>query len=281
MTPRVVHRGDAGFREPLIWATPRIERLWALGPDPNDARIVAIVGTRRPTAYGLEIARTLARDLAGAGVTIASGLAIGIDAAAHAGALSVAGRTIAVLAGGVDVPMPPQNRRLYREILARGGSVISEQPPGAPSYKARYLERNRIIAALSDAVIVVQAGLRSGATSTANWATDFNTELFGVPGDVRADASAGVHEMLKTHGHLCTGAQDVLSVLDWEPAPSVADAAGAPEPAAILDAMRGGAATVDDLVARTGITVPAALRALGSLEIAGRIERSGARYTLR
>lgn len=274
--PRFIAAASDRFPAALRHVQAPVRGLWVLGPDPDDDRLVAIVGTRRPTPYGVEVARSIARDLAVGGVTVVSGLAVGIDTAAHVGALSGDGRTIAVLAGGVDVPMPPQNGRLYREILERGGSVISEQPPGERAYKGRYLERNRIIAALCSAVVVVQAGARSGATSTANRALDFGTELFAVPGDIRADASVGVHDLLKRHAHVCTAATDVFEVLGWEPrqgGPSVTS----PD-AVILEAVRAGAATLDALVERTGHPVPALLRALGALELRGHLVCAGARY---
>lgn len=277
--PRFIAADTPGFPLGLQHVNPPINGVWTLGPDPFDARLVAVVGTRRPTAYGVEAATKIARDLAIAGVTVVSGLALGIDTAAHVGALSAAGRTIAVLAGGVDRPMPPQNRWLYDKILDSGGSVISEQPPGEGSYKVRYLERNRIIAAMSAAVVVVQAGVRSGATNTANWAVDHGIDVFGVPGDLRADASVGVHNMLKSHGHLCTGAADVLRVLDWKPGTPTTAAVG--EHAGILDAVRGGASTLDALAARTGKPIPDLLRALTSLELDGHLTCNGARYTVR
>lgn len=280
-TPRYISDSDVAFPELLRHIRPGVDGLWALGPVPGDARSVAVVGTRRPTPYGLDIARTLARDLALAGVTVVSGLATGIDAAAHMGALAAGGRTVAVLAGGVDVPMPPRNRPLCSEILASGGSVVSEQPPGAPSLRNRYLERNRIIAGLSSAVVVVQAGYRSGARNTANWALDFGRDLFAVPGDVRADVSQGVHDLLRRHAFVCTGVRDVLEVLGWTLADG-GDGAGAdpvdPAVAAVLAVLATKPALIDDVASRAGLDLTVALRALGELEFEGLIVRSGARY---
>lgn len=277
--PRYIKSDSDRFPEPLRHVNPPVEGLWVLGPDPMDERLVAVVGTRRPTPYGIEIATNISRDLAMAGVTVVSGLAIGIDRAAHVGTLSNGGRTIAVVAGGVDVPMPPQNRRLYTEILRSGGSVVSERSPGDPSYKVRYLERNRIIAAMSAAVVVVQAGARSGATSTANRALDFGVELFAVPGDLRAEASIGVHELLRNHAHVCTSASDVMRVLGWEVAPK--DEADGGEQQPVLAAIRGGASTIDSLVKVTGQPASVILRAVASLELSGHLICEGSRYIAR
>lgn len=279
MTPRYIPARAAVFPDLLRHVRPPVEGLWVLGPDPRDARAVAVVGTRRPTPYGLEIARTLGRDLALAGVAVVSGLATGIDAAAHAGALAAGGRTIAIVAGGVDVPMPPRNRPLYEQILAAGGTVLSEQPPGTPSLRPRYLERNRIIAGASAGVVVVQAGYRSGARNTANWALDFGRDLFAVPGDVRADVSQGVHDLLRRHAFVCTGVRDVLEVLGWRVGDGDADEVPDAR-AVVLAAVRRNPALLEEIGARARLDLVTTVRALGSLEFDGLIVRSGARYAL-
>lgn len=289
-SPRFIPAAADVFPEPLRHVRPEVDGLWALGPDPTDERAVAVVGTRRATPYGLEIARALGRDLALADVAVVSGLATGIDAAAHVGALAAGGRTIAVVAGGVDVPMPPRNRSLYREILASGGTVLSEQPPGAPSLRPRYLERNRIIAGLAAGVVVVQAGYRSGARNTANWALDFGRDLFAVPGDVRADVSQGVHDLLRHHAFVCTGVRDVLDVLGWTTRGRDADEAETPaepqsqgtprDPAAVvLAALDAKPVLLEEVAARAHLDMVTTLRALGALEFDGLVNHSGARYT--
>jgi DNA processing protein len=159
-------------------------------------RAVAIVGTRAPTDYGLSVATELSTGLADHGWTVVSGLALGIDAAAHRGALAAGGQTVAVLACGVDVPYPGANRGLYDRIRD-GGVVVSEQPPGSAPHRGRFLVRNRLIAALSAGTVVVEAAPRSGARSTARHAAELFRHVMAVPGPVSSILSAGCHQLLR------------------------------------------------------------------------------------
>ena len=173
--------------------------LWLRGARRLEAvaeSAVAIVGSRAATAYGEHAARDLAYGCVAAGLTVVSGGAYGIDAAAHQGALARGGPTVAVLAGGVDRPYPSGNAALLREISANG-VLVSEAAPGARPSKARFLVRNRLIAALSRGAVVVEAALRSGSLSTARWARDLGRSVMGVPGPVTSMTSAGVHELLR------------------------------------------------------------------------------------
>ena len=173
--------------------------LWVKGEmqlDEAVARSAALVGTRTPTDYGIRVAGDLAAGLADRGWTVVSGLAFGIDAAAHRGTLSAEGRTVAVLACGIDVPYPTGHRRLYDEI-AESGLVVSEHPPGAAPQRHRFLVRNRIIAALSLGTVVVEAGARSGARSTANHAAALLRHVMAVPGPVTSQVSVGAHRVLR------------------------------------------------------------------------------------
>ncbi len=180
-----------------------------------DSRIptVAIVGTRKPTAYGKEVAFTLARDLAGRGIAIISGLALGIDAIAHRGALDVGGRTLAILANGVEKFYPATNAQLAEKIIKSGGAIISEHrhTPNIKPYQ--FLERNRIISGLSDAVIVIEAATRSGTLSTVSHALEQGREVFVVPGNITSPLSAGCNALLKQGAHPITSASDVLEVV--------------------------------------------------------------------
>jgi DNA processing protein len=159
-------------------------------------RAVAIVGTRAPTDYGVSIATELSTGLAERGWTVVSGLALGIDAAAHRGALAAGGATVAVLACGVDVAYPGANRRLYERIRSEG-VVVSEQPPGSAPHRGRFLVRNRLIAALSAGTVVVEAAPRSGARSTARHAAEIFRQVMVVPGPVTSILSAGCHQLLR------------------------------------------------------------------------------------
>lgn len=157
---------------------------------------VAIVGTRKPTKYGEETAYNTAYELAKQGVVIISGLAIGVDAAAHRGALDARGKTIAVLAGGTDDITPRQNNSLGERILANGGAIISEYKDGTPVYASQLLARNRIVSGLSDAVIIVEAAAKSGTLATARHAMRQNRSVFVVPGRLTDKMSAGCHFLL-------------------------------------------------------------------------------------
>jgi DNA processing protein len=190
-------------------------QLAALSPAPtlhvrgalvtDDALAVAIVGSRRATAYGVEVAERLASELAARGVTIVSGLARGIDTAAHRGAIAAGGRTIAVLGSGVDVIYPPENARLADDVESHG-ALVSQFPPGAAPAAWHFPERNRTIAGLALGVVVVEAAERSGALITAGLAADLGREVFAVPGKITSDASRGAHRLLQDGAKL---------VLDW------------------------------------------------------------------
>lgn len=188
-------RGDAGLRSACI-------------------RSVSIVGARASTGYGDRVAMTIASDLAAAAWTVISGGAFGIDAAAHRGALAVDGTTIVVLAGGVDIPYPAAHGRLFNEVIQAGGLVVSECPPGVPPRQHRFLERNRLIAALTRGTLVVEAGARSGARATAARAADIGRVVMAVPGPITAIASTGTNEMIREGAaRLVTCWEDVVEDL--------------------------------------------------------------------
>jgi len=210
----------------LAPADPRYPRLLAsLSPAPmlyvqgsveaDDALSVAIVGSRHATAYGLDVAGRLASDLAARGVTIVSGLARGIDTAAHRGALDAGGRTIAVLGSGIDVIYPPENRDLALEV-ARSGAVVSQFPPGTAPHPFHFPVRNQTIAALALGVIVVEAAERSGALITARHAADLGREVCAVPGRITSETSRGCHRLIQDGAKLVEDWTDVVSELPQE-----------------------------------------------------------------
>jgi DNA processing protein len=174
---------------------------------------VAIVGTRRASPEGLEVARTLGRGLAAAGVTVVSGMALGIDSAAHSGALEVGGPTVAVLAGGADVPYPRSKARLYGAITAAGGAIVSEMPPQFRAFKWSFPARNRIIAALAPATIVVEAAERSGSLITAELALELGRDVGAVPGPVVSWRSRGTNALLRDGATLIRDARDALDLV--------------------------------------------------------------------
>ncbi|NHC22197.1 DNA-protecting protein DprA [Nocardioides sp. IC4_145] len=172
---------------------------------------VAVVGSRAATIYGADQATELSRDLATMGHTVISGLAYGVDQAAHRGALIAGGPTIAVLAGGVDRPYPAAHAQLL-EAIAERGLVVSEAPAGAGPTRTRFLARNRVVAGLSEGTVVVEAALRSGALNTAHWTTNLHRPVMGVPGPVSSAASTGVNQLVRLgQASMVTNAQDVIT----------------------------------------------------------------------
>lgn len=182
-------------------------------PPPEGPR-VAIVGSRRPSPYGEAVAEQLALELARAGVVIVSGLALGIDAAAHRGALNAGGVTVAVMGTGVDIVYPPAHAMLAEAILASGGALVSQFPDGAAPRRHHFPARNHTIAALSDVVVVVEAAEGSGALITAEAALDLHKEVMAVPGSVFSPLSVGTHALLRDGAGLVQNARDVLAALE-------------------------------------------------------------------
>jgi DNA processing protein len=230
---------------------------------------VTIVGARRATAYGREVARELGRELAAAGMIVVSGLAFGIDGCAHRGALD-AGRTIAVLGCGPDVAYPSSHRTLWRRI-GETDLVVSELPPGATPWRWTFPARNRIMAALSGMTVVVEAATRSGSLITTDLAADLGRDLGAVPGPVTSRASGGPNGLLASGAHLIRDAQDVLDAMlgpgRRPPARSGPDLD--PRLQAVLAAVEVGESTCDAVATATGISGPAAAAALSRLELLG------------
>jgi DNA processing protein len=230
---------------------------------------VTIVGARRATSYGREVARELGRELASAGLVVVSGMAFGIDACAHRGAVD-AGRTIAVLGCGADVPYPATNRSLWRRICERG-AVISELPPGASPWRWTFPARNRIMAALAGMTVVVEAASRSGSLITTDLAADLGRDLGAVPGPVTSRASAGPNALLASGAHVVRDAQDVLDAMLGPGQRPLERRAAELEPdlAAALAAVEAGESTCDSVATATGLGAAVAAAALARLELLG------------
>jgi DNA processing protein len=241
---------------------------------------VAVVGTRTPSDYGRRATEHLVGDLARAGFAVVSGMARGIDAAAHAAALAAGGATIGVLGCGIDRAYPRENRALF-ERVAREGLLLSDYLPGEPPLAGNFPRRNRLVAALSEGVLVVEMGERSGALHTVRYALDLGKEVFAVPGPIGSPVSVGTNQLLKEGARVVTGSRDVLEELRGVGAvplagplapPSPADS-GASRPAAELEALLGADAVhVDHLVERSGRTAADVLALLLELELAGAVE---------
>lgn len=242
---------------------------------------VAIVGTRRATAYGLDVARDLGRDLADAGVTVVSGLALGIDGAAHEGAL-VAGAAgappVGVVGSGLDVVYPRRHRQLWRRV-ADAGVVLSEAPPGALPEPWRFPQRNRILAGLADVVVVVESHASGGSLSTVRAAIDRGITVMAVPGSVRSPSSTGTNRLLADGVAPVTDVGDVLVALALEgvaAAPSlVTPAAAEVDDDPVLAAVDWTPTATEEILRRTGLSVPEAATQLTRLEVRGLVRRRG------
>ena len=260
----------------LLHVAGGLERFLSLA----DQDPVALVGARNASAYGLEVARALGRGLAAAGVPVLSGMARGIDSAAHAGALSAGGATIAVLPGPANRPYPARKRALHGQIVSTGAAV-SELPPGSGVWKWAFPARNRIIAGLAELTVVVEAGQRSGALLTARYAREAGRPVGAVPGRVTSPQSAGSNALLAAGACLIRGPQDVLDRLfgaGLRDAVVEQRAALSSELRALLAAIGEGHDSAAAL-SRAGVPVERGLAALASLELGGYVRRgAGGRF---
>jgi DNA processing protein len=264
-----------------LYSTAEPGRLARLLEEPA----VAVVGTRMPSPYGLEVAAEIGRGLSAAGLTVVSGLALGIDAAAHAGAVEAGGRGIAVLATGADSPYPRRNAWLYRR-LAERGAVVSEMPPGSRTFRWAFPARNRIMAGLSELTVVVEAAVASGSLITAEFAQSLGRDVAAVPGRVTARNARGSNRLLSEGAALVTGAGDVLELVLGVGHDRAVTADPDLDPVAerILLAVESGVAPAS-LGSATGLDRRQVRAALGRLELAGLVvrdplgsyERAGAR----
>ena len=234
-----------------------------------------LIGSRHPSEYGRTVAYRLGRGLGAAGVPVVSGLALGIDAIAHRGCLDGGGCTVAVLASGVDVAYPRTNRRLY-ERIRESGAIVSEMPPGSKPLRWLFPARNRIMAALGQLTVVVEAAERSGTLITADCAADIGRDVAAVPGCVTSDVAAGTNGLLRNGAALVTGPQDVLDLLYGVGArevPSEAPQALDPTEQTVLAHVARGA-NLDQLAVETGLAAGAVRSTLARLELRGLVRRA-------
>jgi DNA processing protein len=270
---------DRDYPSPLRTLAPA-PALWVRGTlTEDDALAVAIVGSRRATPYGLEVAGRLARELGGRGVTIVSGFARGVDSAAHRAALAAGGRTVAVLGCGIDIVYPPENAALAEEV-ARAGALVTQFPPGTAPLPYHFPARNRTLAALTLGVVVVEAAERSGSLSTAGFAADLGREVYAVPGKITSPNSAGVHRLLRDGARLVEDWTDVVQEFSDVWRRRVRDTGSAsidtPRPSKGTDEermlqllMTDEAQHIERLIARAGMDAARAGAILTSLELSG------------
>lgn len=269
---QALHSGDPHYPTPLLELPDPPPVLWLSGDAAAlRAPCVAIVGTRKCTTYGERVTRELAAALARAGVGVVSGMALGIDAAAHRASLEAGGVSIAVLGTGVDVPYPIGHRELHAR-LARAGLLVAESPPGTPAQPGSFPRRNRIIAALSPVVVVVEAGATSGALITSRIALDLGRTIAAVPGPIDQPQSVGSNELLRDGAIVLASVADLLALVGRTPPvrsdPPPDDVDGAE----VWRALGDGALDLDALCARSRLPAARCLQAVTMLELAGRVE---------
>lgn len=274
MTIRCVTIGRPGYPALLRQIPDPPARLWVRGEaalETLERCAVAIVGARACSGYGRSVARMLAHEVASVGAVVVSGLARGIDAEAHRGALAANAPTVAVLGCGVDRDYPAAHAALAREIVVRGGLIVSEYEPGVEPAPWRFPARNRIIAGLARATVVVEARQRSGALITADFALEDGREVLAVPGEITSALSDGTNALLRQGATPATRADDVLEAVGVvRSAPPLA-APDDPVSAAILGAVATGAGTLDEIVRATGLGAGDLAAALALLELGGAV----------
>jgi DNA processing protein len=281
---RVIPRDDAGYPAPLSDIPDPPSLLYCKGRlEPRDQLAIAVVGSRHCTPYGARVAERLAAGLARVGITVVSGLARGIDAAAHRGALKAGGRSIAVLANGLASVYPPEHEDLARALVASGG-LVSEMPMQQVPLAGLFTQRNRIISGLSLGVVVVEATPRSGSLSTAHHAMEQNREVFAVPGPVDSLSSRGCHRLIRDGARLVETIDDILEELgplvrevrtaaDEPPVRHPAELALTEPERALLGRLDDTPTGVDDLIACTGLTAAQVMATLSVLEMKRLVRR--------
>ncbi|MEO8911323.1 MAG: DNA-processing protein DprA [Gemmatimonadaceae bacterium] len=269
-------RGSAEYPTELLDLSTAPSELYAIGRRSTlAAPRVAIVGTRQSTGYGERTTRSLTRALVRAGVSIISGMARGIDGAAHRTAIEEGGNTVAVLGTGIDVPYPVGHRQLHR-LIAERGLVLSENPPGATAHQGAFPKRNRIIAALAPVTIVVEAGFKSGALNTASQALDLGRVVAAVPGPIDSPQSQGSNQLLRDGAVMIASVDDALALLGVSAAKDRVVPTLPENEQRIWDALDDGFLDADTLAIRSGLAAPACLSAITSLEIMGLVDCSPA-----
>ena len=274
-THHVLTLGDATFPAALLETADPPLLLYAQGRlDLLTTPALAVVGSRNPSAQGLDNAQAFAAHLSRAGLTIVSGMALGIDGAAHAGGLAGRGSTVAVVGTGLDRIYPARHKALAHRI-AKDGLLLSEFELGMPPLAENFPKRNRLIAGLSRGTLVVEAALPSGSLITARQALEAGREVFAIPGSIHSPQSRGCHALIKQGAKLVDSAEDILGELNWAKAPTVSMAPWVPAPGGevLLEALGHDPVTLDALLARTGESASTLSARLLELELDGQVAR--------
>lgn len=259
--------------------------LYYIGTMPEERRpVVAIVGTRKPTSYGKEVTTLFATELARRGIVIISGMALGVDGLAHRAALDAHGLTIAVQANGLDDLYPASHRQLGQDIINSGGAIISEYEPGTPGYPNQFLERNRIVSGLSDAVLITEAAAKSGTLNTASHALEQGKEIFVIPGNITSPLSAGCNQLIRQGAIPVTKPEDIIEIIAPELLKPQAQLALGDNPlqTAIISHLQSGIRDGDELQQLSNADAQTFASELTMMEINGTIRALGSnQWTLR
>lgn len=280
MNVRTIGRRDAEYPALLREVPGPPDRMWLAGKPLDQAPALAVVGTRRASRYGLEAAFWLAKELAQSGITIVSGMAKGIDGAAHRGALAAGGCTVAVMGCGLDICYPARHRDLF-DLIRENGTLVSEYEPGTRPLPYHFPVRNRIIAGMSLGVVLVEASVAGGAMITARLGMEFGREVFAVPGAVHSPVSVGPHLMVRDGARLVASADQILEDLGMLRCPP-ADLPGPalhPDEARVLGVLEAEPLLLDLIARRSGMPASTTAAVLVNLELAGLVSRRpGGRY---
>lgn len=278
MKPRKI-KIEGEFLEPLKTILDPPKTLWLCGQLPEGPRpkVVSIVGSRKNTPYGEEVAYKLAGDLARKGIIVVSGLAFGIDACAHRGCLDAGGTTVAILGTAIDNIYPAHNAALARRILEQG-AIISEYAPGEITRNWNFVDRNRLVSGLADAIVIVEAAAKSGTLTTAAHALEQGREVFVVPGDITRPTSVGCNKLIKQGAHPFTELEDILGILYPGQAKqlSLQVFGDNPEEQGIIEAIRNGIRDGEAILEKTGLSASQFNQTITLMEIKGVIRALGA-----
>jgi len=256
------------------------KQLFYLGAEPSgwlDRPKVAIVGSRGVTPYGRQVTERLSSELAERGVVVISGLALGVDGIAHAACLDASGTTVAVLANGLDAIYPASHTQLGRRILEQGGTILSEYPAGTPSLKQHFIARNRIVAGLSNALLITEATEKSGTLHTARFALEQGRDVLAVPGNITSPNSVGTNNLIRTGATPVTSVDDIMYVLGAEHLPTepIRRRGDTAEEQSVLDLLYGGVSDGHELLVSSRLQATQFNQALTMLEISGKVRALG------
>lgn len=277
-------RNDADFPDSLRQIPSSPDQIFWLGTHPSELLKrprVAIVGSRKVSAYGRYVTQKMAGDLAGSGVVIISGLALGVDSIAHQAAIDAGGLTVAVLPTSLTQIYPASHLNLAKQIVETGGSLISEYAPGVEAYKINFIARNRIVSGLADVLLITEAARNSGTMHTASFALEQGKTVMTVPGNINSPMSEGCNNLIKSGATPATSVEDVLDVLKIKPRPSAAKVfRGTDHEQLVYDLIKGGVSAQEELVSTAKLDGPVLSRTLTMLEINGYIRAEAGNWTI-